>query len=110
MHKKVQRRKIFAWLANEVEEFVRKRSGRRISNKFKREWRSSTLYSKYNDTYLLKESDVLKIDIGVHVNGYICDGAITVNLDNKFAKQIEANELALNNAISVSEYNKPIEK
>ncbi len=65
---------------------------------------------KYNDIYLLKESDVLKVDIGVEVDGYICDGAITINLDNKFAKQIEANELALSNAISVSEYNKPIEK
>lgn len=65
---------------------------------------------KYNDTYLLKESDVLKVDIGVEVDGYICDGAITINLDNKFAKQIEANELALNNAISVSDYGKPIEK
>ncbi|HNV01336.1 MAG TPA: type II methionyl aminopeptidase [archaeon] len=65
---------------------------------------------KYNDTYLLKESDVLKIDIGVQIEGYICDGATTVNLDNKFSKQIEANELALSNAISVAEYNKPIEK
>ncbi|MDD3159836.1 MAG: type II methionyl aminopeptidase [Candidatus ainarchaeum sp.] len=63
----------------------------------------------YNDTYELVESDVLKVDIGVHKNGYICDGAITINLDNKYAKMIEANELALENAISKAEFGKPID-
>jgi methionyl aminopeptidase len=52
----------------------------------------------------LKKEDVLKIDIGVHVNGRICDGAITINLNNKHAKQIEANELALENAISKAKF------
>jgi len=65
---------------------------------------------KWKDTYLLKETDLMKIDIGVSVDGYICDGAITINLDNKFAKQIQANELALKNAISVANYGKPVEK
>jgi methionyl aminopeptidase len=65
---------------------------------------------KWNDETTLKSSDVLKIDVGVSVDGYICDGAITVNLDNKHAKQIEANALALNNAISVAEYGKPVER
>jgi len=65
---------------------------------------------KWNGTYLLKETDLMKIDIGVAVEGYICDGAITVNLDNKHAKQIEANELALANAISVASFGKPVER
>ncbi|MFA6065358.1 MAG: type II methionyl aminopeptidase [archaeon] len=65
---------------------------------------------KWNDIYLLKETDLMKVDIGVAVDGYICDGAITINLDNKFAKQIEANELALENAISVASFGKPVEK
>jgi methionyl aminopeptidase len=65
---------------------------------------------KWKDTITLKESDLLKIDIGVQVEGYICDGAITINLDNKHAKQIEANELALKNAISVAEYGRPVER
>jgi methionyl aminopeptidase len=64
---------------------------------------------KFCDTYSLKESDVLKIDIGVSVEGYICDGAVTVNLDNMHAKQIEANELALKNAITKAEFGKPVE-
>jgi methionyl aminopeptidase len=65
---------------------------------------------KWKDESVLKESDVLKIDIGVSVDGYICDGAVTINLDNAHAKQIEANELALENAISVAFFGKPIEK
>jgi methionyl aminopeptidase len=65
---------------------------------------------KFNDPLTLKESDVLKVDIGSSVDGFICDGAITINLDNKHAKQIEANELALENAISVAKLGSPVEK
>jgi len=65
---------------------------------------------KWNDIVELKASDILKIDIGVSCEGYICDGAITINLDGTHAKQIDANTLALENAISVAEYGKPIEK
>jgi methionyl aminopeptidase len=56
------------------------------------------------EDYNLKSSDLLKIDIGVHKEGYICDGAISINLDNTHALQIEANELALDNAISVAKF------
>ncbi|MDD2531838.1 MAG: type II methionyl aminopeptidase [Candidatus ainarchaeum sp.] len=65
---------------------------------------------KFNDTNTLKESDVLKVDLGTAVNGFICDGAITINLNNEHAKQIEANELALANAISVAKLGEPVEK
>ena len=65
--------------------------------------------SKWKDETELKKTDLLKIDIGVAVDGYICDGAFSVNLDNTYAKQIEANELALKNAITKAEFGKPIE-
>jgi methionyl aminopeptidase len=65
---------------------------------------------KYNDAQVLLETDLMKIDIGVAVDGYICDGAITINLDNTHAKQIEANKLALDNAISVATFGKPVER
>jgi methionyl aminopeptidase len=61
------------------------------------------------DDRVLKVNDVLKIDIGVHKDGYICDGAVTVNLDNTHAKQIEANEQALENAISVAKFDVEID-
>ena len=64
---------------------------------------------EFDSEQVLEASDLLKIDIGVHYDGYICDGAISINLDNTHAKQIEANELALENAISVAEYGKDID-
>ncbi len=59
---------------------------------------------KKEEDRILEKSDVLKIDIGVQIDGFICDGAITINHDNEHAKQIEANELALENAISITKH------
>lgn len=109
--KKCKEGKSLLELANEVETHIKENgAGNAFPINLSINEEAAHFTPKYNDIYLLKESDVLKIDVGVQVDGYICDGAITVNLDNKFTKQIEANELALSNAISVSEYGKPIEK
>ncbi len=54
-----------------------------------------------NDAKVLKNEDVLKLDFGVSVDGFIADGAMTFNFSNSFAKMIEANEKALENALSV---------
>ncbi|MDD3083894.1 MAG: type II methionyl aminopeptidase [Candidatus ainarchaeum sp.] len=64
---------------------------------------------KKEDDRILKKEDLLKIDLGVQVEGYICDGAITINLNNEHAKQIEANELALENAITKAGFGKKID-
>ena len=53
------------------------------------------------DERVLKESDVVKVDFGVHVEGHIVDQAFTFNADNTHAKLIEAAELALQDALSV---------
>jgi methionyl aminopeptidase len=55
-----------------------------------------------DDERVFEESDVLKVDVGVHVDGFIADGAFTINPDNKWAKLIEAAELALENALSIA--------
>lgn len=44
---------------------------------------------------------VLKVDCGVHVDGYIGDAAITLDLSGEHGKLVEAAEEALQNAISV---------
>jgi len=59
---------------------------------------------------VLKESDVLKVDLGVHIDGFICDTAFTLNFDNSHAKMIEAAELALDNALAIVEDNVEIGK
>jgi methionyl aminopeptidase len=62
-----------------------------------------------DDEKALEESDLLKIDVGVSVGGYIADGAISVNLDNGHAKQIEATQKAFESAASIAEYGAKID-
>jgi methionyl aminopeptidase len=64
---------------------------------------------KLNDVTTLKDEDLLKIDLGVAVDGFIADGAISINLNNNYAKQIEATQMAFENALSVAEYGKKID-
>ena len=47
--------------------------------------------------------DVVKLDVGVHVDGYIGDNSLTVEIgNNKYEKMIEASRDALNTAIEVA--------
>jgi methionine aminopeptidase len=55
------------------------------------------------DTVVLKEGDVLKVDIGVHVKGRICDSAFTLNFgDPAYDKLLEAVKAATETGIRVS--------
>ena len=47
--------------------------------------------------------DVVKLDVGVHIDGYIGDNALTVEIGNdKYKKMIEASREALNAAIEIA--------
>ena len=48
----------------------------------------------YGEETILKSGDVCKIDYGVHINGCIVDSAFTINLDNRYAKLLEASRIA----------------
>ncbi|MDO8647504.1 MAG: M24 family metallopeptidase, partial [Candidatus Diapherotrites archaeon] len=56
---------------------------------------------KINDELEIQENDVLKIDIGVHVEGFIADCACTVDFSGKNQKLVEASEKALENALTL---------
>jgi methionyl aminopeptidase len=47
------------------------------------------------------EKDLVKLDIGVHVDGYIADSAVTVDLSGEHKELVEAAEAALNAAIDL---------
>jgi methionyl aminopeptidase len=55
-----------------------------------------------NDGLTVKDGDVLKIDIGVHVDGYIADTAVTICTDPKYESLIRVAEMALNEAVKVA--------
>lgn len=56
---------------------------------------------KASDESVFSEKDVVKIDFGVHVNGFIVDTAFTVDLSGENAALVEASEAALENALAV---------
>ncbi|KAF8078985.1 methionine aminopeptidase 2-like protein [Lyophyllum atratum] len=51
------------------------------------------------DTTVLQHGDVLKVDIGVHVNGRIADSAFTMAFDHTYDKLIEAVKAATDTGI-----------
>ena len=56
--------------------------------------------AKPHDETLLEDGDILKVDIGAHVDGYVADTAITVDLgDHK--ELVKASREALENAIKL---------
>ena len=57
---------------------------------------------------VLKASDVLKIDIGVHSNGYIADTALTVNPSGEHSDMIETNQKVLEAALEFIEPGKTV--
>lgn len=57
------------------------------------------------DQITVKETDVLKIDLGVHINGYIADTAVTVSYDTKYDKLVSVAELSLSEAIRIAKLN-----
>jgi methionyl aminopeptidase len=58
-----------------------------------------------NDATLVKEGDVLKIDIGVQIDGYIADTAVTVCYDPKYEALVRTAETALGEAIRIAKAN-----
>lgn len=55
-----------------------------------------------NDLLEVKDSDILKIDIGVQIDGYIADTAVTVCYDPRYEALVKAAEMALNEAVKVA--------
>ncbi|MBI4153053.1 type II methionyl aminopeptidase [Candidatus Woesearchaeota archaeon] len=46
--------------------------------------------------------DVVKLDVGVHVNGYVTDNAVTVDLSGKWSQLLKANKEALEAALKLA--------
>ncbi len=55
-----------------------------------------------NDTRTFKEDDIIKIDIGVHIDGYIADTATTISFNNNKADMLKASREALQNALKIT--------
>jgi len=57
---------------------------------------------KNDDSITLKKNDVVKLDIGAHIDGFIADTAITIEIgNNNYNKMIKASSNALDSAINI---------
>ncbi len=54
-----------------------------------------------NDQKTIADTDLVKIDLGAQINGYIADTAVTVCYDPQFDNLVQAAEDALSNAMSM---------
>ena len=54
-----------------------------------------------NDPLTIKDDDLVKIDLGAQINGYIADTAVTVCYNPEFDNLTQAAQLALDNAMSM---------
>jgi len=54
-----------------------------------------------NDPKTVSDSDLVKIDLGAQINGYIADTAVTVNYDPQYDSLVQAAENALQAAMSM---------
>ena len=54
-----------------------------------------------NDKIIVKDTDLLKIDLGVQINGHIADTAVTVCYEPKYDFLVQAAEAALREAMSI---------
>lgn len=55
--------------------------------------------AEINDQRVIRDNDVVKLDVGVHVNGYIADTAITITFNEKYSDILHANIDVLNAAL-----------
>lgn len=54
------------------------------------------------DTGAVKENDMVKIDVGVHVDGFVADTAVTVNFNKEHDGLVKAVEKALAEAVKLA--------
>lgn len=56
----------------------------------------------HNDSHVFKKGDVVKLDVGAHIDGFIADTAITIEVEtNNYSELIKASSDALDTAIGL---------
>lgn len=58
--------------------------------------------SNYDDQRTIHEGDLVKIDLGAHINGYLVDTAMTVCLNPAYYELTQATEIALKEAMKIA--------
>ncbi|MFX1474396.1 MAG: type II methionyl aminopeptidase [Promethearchaeota archaeon] len=57
--------------------------------------------SPENDATIIEEGDIVKLDLGVHIDGYIADTALTISFNPELEKLVKASREALDKALEL---------
>jgi len=88
-------------VTDKVEEFILKRGGGlAFPTQMSRNDQAAHNCAAHEDKTLFQEGDVVKLDLGVHIDGYVVDSATSINLGGKEQDAlVKASREALNAAI-----------
>ena len=100
----IEKKKSMLDVTEEIENYVRDKGGELAFptnlaiNNVGAHWTPS---SKSEEKFC--EGDLVKLDVGVHIEGYIGDNALTIEIGtDKYRRMIEASREALNKAVEIS--------
>ena len=89
-------------VAENIEKYIRERAGLSFPVNISVNSIAAHFTPSLRDETVFKRGDVIKLDIGSHIDGYIGDTAKTVEIGtNEYGKLIESAETALEEAIKV---------
>tara|TARA_Y100000310_G_scaffold345695_1_gene468411 strand:+ start:473 stop:1363 length:891 start_codon:yes stop_codon:yes gene_type:complete len=87
-------------IARQIEEWIQE-AGASLAFPVNLQVNNQVHYSPIpNDPNILKDDDLIKVDIGIHLDGYIADGAFTLTFDKDYQDLVDFTEKALKNAIT----------
>lgn len=100
--KKVKEGVLYKEVAESIENFISSEAGIAFPANISVNEIAAHYTPSLNDSLTFKKGDVVKIDVGAHVDGYIGDTAMTIEVgQNKRKDMIQAAEEALEDAINI---------
>ncbi len=93
--------KTYLEVAEAIEEFIRKKGDLAFPPNLSRNNEAAHYSPGISDDRVIGEKDIIKLDLGAQIDGYIGDSAVTIDLSGENGKLVEASEAALENALSI---------
>jgi methionyl aminopeptidase len=89
-------------IAQEIESFIRSKGAKpAFPVNFSINNEAAHYSPEILDTRVVGDSDIIKLDLGAHVDGYIVDTAITINFNNEFDDLTQISKIALDNVLEI---------
>ncbi len=88
-------------VAEKIEEFIRKKGDTAFPPNLSRNNEAAHYSPGIDDNRTIEENDIIKLDLGAQIDGFIGDSAVTIDLSGENGKLVEASEKALENALSI---------